>query len=305
MILGSTAATATAALNKLIKMTSVSKHLLDEPGLCYHWRLGNIHYTKSGNGKPLLLIHNLFANSGGFEWKALIPLLEQNYTVYNIDLLGCGHSEKPNMTYTNYLFVQLISDFIQSEIGHRTNVIAAGESTAIALMACANNPELFDQMLFINPLSLLEFSRYPGKISKIYKLIVDFPIVGTLLYHIAASKKYISEDLIQYGFYNPHSMKQQHVDFCHEAAHLGKSPKSLYASVKCKYTRCNIVNALKKIDNSIYLIGGKELPEMKEVIEEYKTYNSAVEIVLLPHTKALPHLESPEILYQIIKTYLL
>ena len=27
--------------------------------LCYHWRFGNIHYTKEGSGKPILLIHDL------------------------------------------------------------------------------------------------------------------------------------------------------------------------------------------------------------------------------------------------------
>ena len=68
--------------------------------------------------------------------------------VYTIDLLGCGRSEKLNMTYTNYLYVQLISDFIKSEIGHRVNVIATGEAASIPVMACANNPELFDPVSY-------------------------------------------------------------------------------------------------------------------------------------------------------------
>lgn len=80
----------------------------------------NVYYTKEGTGKPLLLIHDLDTCTSGYEWKQLIPFLSNKYTVYTIDLLGFGRSEKANMTYTNFLYVQLISDFIKSEIGHRT-----------------------------------------------------------------------------------------------------------------------------------------------------------------------------------------
>ena len=82
--------------------------------------------------------------------------LSHSYTVYTLDLLGCGRSEKPNLTYTNYLFVQLICDFIKSEIGHRTNILSTGDSAALSIMACSNSPELFDQIMLINPSSLTD-----------------------------------------------------------------------------------------------------------------------------------------------------
>lgn len=304
LILSAGATAATAAINKFIKMTAISKNLLAEPqSLCYKWRLGNIHYTKTGSGKPLLLIHDLNTTSSGYEWSQIISRLAEDYTVYTIDLLGCGRSEKINMTYTNYLYVQLISDFIKSEIGHRVNVIATGESASIPVMACASNPELFDQLMFINPLSLLEFSQLPGKTAKMYKFIVDIPVLGTLLYHIASSKQAITQELVTYGFYNPYSVNANCIDSYYESAHLGNSPKSVYASVKCNYTKCNIVNALKKIDNSIYLIGGSGVDNMEERLQEYKAYNSAIETAMIPETKALPQLENPAALYELIKTY--
>lgn len=304
LVLSAGATVATAAINKFIKITATSKNLLAEPqSLCYKWRLGNIHYTKTGSGKPLLLIHDLNAASSGYEWNQMISRLQENYTVYTIDLLGCGRSEKINMTYTNYLYVQLITDFIKSEIGHRVNVIATGQSTSIPVMACANNPELFDQMMFINPLSLLDFSQLPGKMAKMYKFIVDIPVLGTLLYHIATSKQALSQELISYGFYNPYSVKSSCIDSYYESAHLGNSPKAVYASVKCNYTKCNIVNSLKKIDNSIYLIGGAGIENISERLEEYKIYNSAIETTIIPDTKGLPQLENPAALYELVKMY--
>ena len=57
---------------------------------------GNIYYTKCGSGKPLLLIHDLHFASSGYEWESIREQLSRSYTVYTLDLLGCGRSEKPN-----------------------------------------------------------------------------------------------------------------------------------------------------------------------------------------------------------------
>lgn len=294
LVLSSSAVAATALINKCIKLSATSKNILVDPeSFCYRWRFGNIHYTKSGSGKPLLLIHDLDAASSGFEWNQVIFSLSKEYTVYVMDLLGCGRSEKPCLTYTNYLYVQLISDFIKSEIGHRTDVIATGHSSALTVMACNNNPELFDKLLLVNPDSILTCSQIPGKYAKLYKGFLDFPVVGTLLYHIAVSKQAIKESFITKYFYNPYSVKETYINSYYEAAHLDLSPKSVYASVHCNYTKANIVNAIKKIDNSIYMIGGAGMENMKDLMEEYTIYNPAIEYTLLPDTKYLPQMEKP------------
>lgn len=305
LILSAGATAATAAINKFIQISATSRSLLSDPqSLCYKWRLGNIHYTKTGSGKPLLLIHDLNAYSSGYEWNQMVGRLNENYTVYTLDLLGCGRSEKPNMTYTNYVYVQLISDFVKSVIGHRASVISTGESASIPIMACANNPELFDQIMLINPLSLHDYSQMPGKMSKYYKIVVDMPVIGTLLYHIASSRQAITEELTTKGFYNPYTVKSTWIDSYYESAHLGASPKSVYSSVKCNFTKCNIVNALKKIDNSIYLIGGGAVDNIAEVINEYKAYNPSIESTILEETKLFLQLEAPAKLHELIHTYL-
>ena len=125
LMLSAGGAVSLALLNKYIQFSATSRGLTrEENSLCYKWRLGNIYYTKCGSGKPLLLIHDLHFASSGYEWESIREQLSRSYTVYTLDLLGCGRSEKPNLTYTNYLFVQLICDFIKSEIGHRTNILS-------------------------------------------------------------------------------------------------------------------------------------------------------------------------------------
>ena len=300
LILSAGAATTTALINKAVKLSAVSKHILESRvSLCYRWRLGNIHYTKIGEGKPVLLVHDLSPASCSYEWHSVRRELAKNHTVYTIDLLGFGRSEKPNLTYTNYLYVQLLSDFIKSEIGHRTDIVATGAAASLAVMACGNSPELFDRLILVNPESLLSCSMVPGKNAKLYKFILDLPIVGTLIYHIASSRQNIADEFKNHYFSNPYSVTARDIDAYYEAAHLGDSPKSVYASVKCNYTKCNIINALKKIDNSIYLLGGDHLTGMEKILEEYKNYNPAIESIMIPDTKHLPQLEAPAAFHEI------
>ena len=170
-------------------------------------------------------------------------------------------------------------------------------------MACSNSPELFDQIMLVNPNSLLNCSQIPSKEAKLYKLIIELPIVGTLLYNIASSRKLIEESFEQDYFYNPYSVKPMYVDRYLEAAHLGGCPKAIFSSVKCNYIKCNLSNALKKIDNSIYIVGGREQPIIEDIIAEYKELNSAIEHSLIPKTKFLPQLESPAEFAAIVKMF--
>lgn len=304
LILGTGAAACTAILNKSLSVAAASKHLLgsNEESLCFKWRFGDIHYTKRGSGKPVLLIHSLSSFANSEEWSALLPHLTKEYTVYTLDLLGCGLSEKPNLTYTNYLYVQLISDFIKSEIGRRTDVITSGFSSSIALMACSMAPDLFDQLIFINPEPIYSSNLYPGKNARLYKLILDTPILGTLIYNISCTRKAIRHEFMSDYFYNPFAVRDSYIDLFYESAHLGKSPKSFYASVKCNYTKAAIATAIKKIDNSITILCGDSIPSCDKILEEYKAYNAAVETYKIPRTKQMPHLEKPDLVCSLIQT---
>ena len=112
------------------------------------------------------------------------------------------------------------------------------------------------------------------------------------------------EELVTKKLYNPYSAKSSYVDACYEAAHRGASPKSTFASIRCNYTKCNLVNALKKINNSICLIGGKEHPYIEDVINDYKEFNPAIEDAYIPNTTCLPQLEAPDKFVKLVNIFL-
>ena len=49
--------------------------------------------------------HDTDAGASGEEWTKVAKKLAKNNTVYTIDLLGCGRSDKPSIQYTSYLYV--------------------------------------------------------------------------------------------------------------------------------------------------------------------------------------------------------
>ena len=258
---------------------------------------------KNWNWNASFITPFITSASSSYEWHKVLPELSKNHTVYTLDLLGCGRSEKPNMTYTNYLYVQLLSDFIKNVIGHRTDIIASGASSSLAVMACYNNASLFNRLLFINPESLLSCSQVPNKQSKLLKLILDTPLIGTLLYHISSSRQALKDQLRSQYYYNPYAMSPTDLDAYYESAHLGDSPKAIFSSIQCNYLKCNIVSALKKIDNSIFLVGGESVPMIHEIMEEYTLYNPAIEITTLSKNKRLPQLEQPAVFCKTVDTF--
>ena len=100
-------------INKIIAASATLKDMLDiNSKSYYHWRFGDVYYTKKGKGAPILLIHDITPGSSGYEWSKIEKELAMKHTVYTNDLLGYGRSEKPGMTYTNFVYVQMITDFI-------------------------------------------------------------------------------------------------------------------------------------------------------------------------------------------------
>lgn len=292
--------------NKYIIASSTIKDLLsDHSGNYYSWRFGKVYYRKSGEGKPLLLIHDLSVDSSSYEWSKLEQKLAKEYTVYTLDLPGCGRSDKPNLTYTNFFYVQLINEFTTKVIKSRTNVVATGLSGSFVVMACNSNPDLYDKLILINPENLQALNQIPGKYSKITKLLLDCPIIGTALYHLVTNKNVIDHVFLEKYFYNHSAVKKHHLAAYHEAAHKVESGgKYLFSSLRGHYLNLNIAHALKKIDNSIFIIGGKHEPYIQSTIDSYTALNPAIETAIIDKTKHLPQLEAPEKVYHLIRIYL-
>lgn len=288
--------------NKFVESSASIHHLMKtSKGDFYRWRHGKIFFTVHGCGSPILLIHDLNPVSSQNEWNEIISSLSKEHTVYAVDLLGCGRSEKPNITYTTYLFVELISDFIKDIIGERTDVIATGMSGSFVIMAAKLHADLINNIHLVNPESIERLKLLPDKYSKIPKAILDCPLLGVSVYYLLTSKSQLEFNFCEKYLYNPFHISSKIVDTYYESAHLRKGDgRHLLASLNGNYLNFDIRFALSHLDNNINLIFGNYYPNAEMIAETYADYNANVSCSFVDKTKMLPQLEAPEKFMKVI-----
>lgn len=304
--LGGAALSVLFAINKGISKLATSKGLLtDKNKEIYHWRFGDISYSVTGEGKPVLLVHDLRKDSSSIEWSEIIPKLSKTNTVYCIDLLGCGLSERPDITYTSYMYIQLINDFTRNIIKKKTSVIATGRSASFVLGACSINENAYEDLILINPENIKTLNKAQSKRTKTAKLLLKTPVIGTFIYHTQTTRKMIEKYFEEYYFYDCENISEALIDYYYESAHLADgNAKNLYISLIGRYTNANIIRILKNINNNIHILAGHELPDIKATVKEYQYYNPAIEAEYIDYTKGLPQLEAPDEVLKYINLYL-
>ena len=281
--------------NKFVESSALLRKLLKiNSGYYYNWKHGSIYYTKQGHGDPLLLIHDLYPSSSSAEWNEVIEDLSQSHTVYAIDLPGCGRSAKPHITYVNYFYTQLLSDFVTNVIQEPTAVTATGISSSFATMAAHLYPDNFTKLTFINPQSPSQLAMIPSNTAKFTKSIMNCPILGTFLYYIFCSENEIEYNFTEEYFYNPFLVSSKVMHTYYESAHWNQgSGRFLLASLHGNYINANVNLAFSSLTQDTQLIFGKELANAENIAASYQKLNPVIKVSYISKTKMLPHLEAP------------
>lgn len=273
----------------------------------YDWKFGKIYYESYGSGKPLLLLHSTLSGASSVEYSGMIQHLSKKYKVYVLDFIGYGISDKPKITYTAYLYVQLISDFIKEVIkDEHVNVITSGKSNAFATLACTQNPRLIDKLIFINPETINDLKKNPTKRNYFMKLLLEFPIIGSCIYIIMTRNRIIFKNFkLNYICRNTFITSKYHHIFYGNAHFGGTSNKYAFASEYCNYTNVNIEKSISQLNNSIYIIQGNKRDSDFEAINfDYKNCNASIETASIDHSKLLLHLEKPETTFELVDIFL-
>ncbi len=282
-------------INKIENAIYTSKKLLNrEDENLYEWKYGKLRYIKRGEGKPVILIHDLVPGSGLHEYDRIISSLSKKHTVYAIDLLGYGLSDKPYLTYSNFFFVQMIHSFIKDVIKEKVTVVASGESASIIANANLMYKDAFEKMVFINPQNIFDAEITPGLISKVKKVVYDLPIVGTFLYNLLVTKKSFEVIFERKYLYKPIRHENIVVAEYIESAHKGMGDgRHSFASRHAGYTNLPFEKALKSNKVPTLILAGKEYDKSVINIDNNTYLNKYAEGRTITNSKIYPQLENP------------
>lgn len=297
--------TAMHAANEYMNQIATAKNLLKkENGTYYSFKYGNLFYKVSGEGKPVILIHDINECSSGMEWFYLEKKLSKTQKVYTIDLIGCGRSDKPLMNYNAFVYVQMISDFIKDVVKEPADIIATGKSAAPVIMAAKLNAELIDRILLINPTDLRESEKSPNRFSRAKRNVLLCPILGTFVYQMLHTNDRVFNRFVNDYFSDATADFSEILEYYYESAHRDKSgSKYLYASLQGRFVNLNIAHGLKSLEKDIIILSGEDYEEAAYVPETYAKLNENIECISIMDTSYLPQLEAPAKVMDIISEY--
>jgi pimeloyl-ACP methyl ester carboxylesterase len=183
----------------------------------YDWAYGRVAYYRLGIGDPLLLVHNPNAGGSAWEWRKVFPELANRYTVYAIDLLGYGLSEKPNIDYTGAIFADLVNDFLIDVIDRPADVVGSALSASYLVNTAVRRPESIKHLALTNPTGAA--TRVPDALAGVARSVVRSPLLGTSIYNGMVSMSGIRNELMRHLYYDPDFATPDVVNYLYTAAH--------------------------------------------------------------------------------------
>src|ERR1700694_6112528 len=154
----------------------------------FEWRDRRVAFTKHGEGPPILLIHGIHPSAWSYEWRNNVDSLARANTVYTIDLLGFGRSDRPAIRYSARLYISTISEFFHRVIDEPTVVVASSLSGAYAVVLAARDPHRFPAVALIAPSGLVRQNEPVGIGGEAGRFAVETPIAGNAMFNELVSR---------------------------------------------------------------------------------------------------------------------
>jgi len=113
-----------------------------------------IHWTETGNGAPVVLLHGLGSDSS--EWSWVSGGLTSRWRLIMPDQIGFGQSGKPHLRYRTGTLVSFLEGLFEALRVERASVIAHGISGNAAVAFAAAHPAQVDRLILVSAGFLLE-----------------------------------------------------------------------------------------------------------------------------------------------------
>ena len=206
------------------------------------------HYKDEGEGKPILLLHDL--NTSLREWDDLADYLSTDYRVLRIDFPGFGLSTY-NENFNGELdsFIYFIKKFIAALRLDHIMIGGVGWGADIAWHYTTLSPYLVEKLILINPID--HSNHHPLFYQKMSK-----HWLGSLFYRWSGSKKLVKNRLKKW-FYQADLVNQKRIDYYQTFLLKEGQRKTFITTNKAKHR--NRHDRLVKITMPTLLIVSDEL----------------------------------------------
>jgi haloalkane dehalogenase len=279
------------------------------------WQGWHIHYSfsqptsplKQQNNIPIILLHGFGVSLK--HWRHNIALLSQHHSVYALDLLGFGNSQK---AYTNYgveLWSELVYDFWSNFINQPCILIGNSIGSLIALNTVVQYPQMAKGLIMLSlPDVAARQKLIPAKLQSLVETVeqvVANPLLIRLLFYVARKPTIIRRSLIT-AYINHQHVDDELIHLIIQPTHDRGAARALIALTKSMgkfYT--SVSDLLQKVKIPMLLIWGKcDRLVPPNQAQKWAKINPLIQLELLENTGHCPHDEVPEIFHSLTKEWL-
>lgn len=307
LLAGGAGVAALAAVNAAIRR---NVHDPDDTALggaakFFRWKHGRIFYKELGlhqSGLPIVFVHGIGAGVSSFMWRKNFDPLSENFSVYALDLLGFGFSDKPaGASYSPDLYIELISDFIREVAGGRVNVVASSLAASYAVRVADEHPELVNAMILNAPAGYDTLNARPGMAGAAFYGLLQSPVLGTSFYNVMASERSIRDYARRTLFYDYRRVTNRLVSNLYASSHQPGAQHAIAAFLS-GYLNMDMRAAFSRLTQRVILVWGKQ--DLSTPISKANALlelNPGAELRVFDFCRMMPEQEHPELFNTLVK----
>jgi pimeloyl-ACP methyl ester carboxylesterase len=288
---------AAVLINRRLRETSIfPRDHIGGKRVPWTWRGHEIFVSEMGEGPPLILIHGIYAGASSFEFRALVPLLASRHRVITMDLLGCGLSAMPDITYSADLHVDQILDLITTHAHEPVTLLGSALGAAFAIRAAAHAPQRIATLIGICPTGLGGvFDEEPTLAQRSLRTLLHAPLLGESAFNGLASNAAIRTFLKTRIYAHPSAVTSDIVDHYHAITHQAGA-RFVPAALLGGALHCNVARDLPFVAAPFLILWGELASRMNPLNKagEYVRLAKDARLVTFAQSGLLPHEEEPE-----------
>lgn len=280
------------------------------------WRGWRIRYTylrsksnpttpSENSPSPMIFLHGFGASIG--HWRYSLQELSQSHTVYALDLLGFGASQKAIASYDTSLWADLVHDFWLTFIGEPTILVGNSVGSLVALVAAAQYPEMTKGVVAISlPDPVAQTEAVPGwmlpVVEAIQNTVASPPVLRSLFYIVR--HRSLVRFWAKLAYENREKVNDELVDILATPATdrgAARAFSILFKVMGSSRLGPGVKSLLPRVNVPILLLWGKQdrlIPISFANPSKYLQYNSNIKFVQLERGGHCPQDECPELVHR-------
>ncbi len=292
---GAGAAAVAAANNAVFSRAKALGNTLGGEGRFWPGPYGDIFYARQGKGRPVVLLHGIYAGASGYEWRKNFDALSEHYQVYAPDWLGFGLSDKPRIRYTASQYVEQLEQFLREVVKEPVALIASSLASAYAIQAASDQSELVQSLILVCPTGFRHLAKPPDAASEAIYQLTHAPLLGTTLYNGVTSLPYLRHYLMNETYFDPSYVDDALLDHYSTACHqygAQNAPPSFFSGLLNHSVAEVFPNLTQK---TLRIVWGREaqMTPLSDA-EAFLAANARAELTVFDKSGLLPHDEQAQ-----------